>query len=192
MKVEVFFEQYGISLAAFAICAVIVTFPDRSPMSAMLGAALMGLNYYFSHRLLHCIPGPFNFHLILHHEKIGLPRWLELTLEGILEFLYFTLFPVMFQTIFNDWIIPFSVILQVSMMYTSYHIYNYSILGSKSHAAHHKNSETNFGPIFIDHLLSTNADDEHEDLNPGILNVVACTLVVLYLKRYFGWTDRVY
>lgn len=189
MKVEDFLEHYCHAIAAFGICAVIVTFPDRTPMSALLGGGLMALNYYFSHRFLHLFPGPLNFHLNLHHEKAGLPRWLELTLECILEFVYFMFFPLLFQTLFNDWIIPFSVILLLSMTYTSYHIYNYSILGSKDHSRHHMNPEVNFSPNFLDHLFSTNFDEEHEDLNPGIVNVIACTLIVLYLKRYFGWTD---
>jgi hypothetical protein len=189
MKVEDFLEHYSHAIAAFGICAVIVTFPDRTPMSALLGGGLMALNYYFSHRFLHLFPGPLNFHLNLHHEKAGLPRWLELALECILEFVYFMFFPLLFQTLFNDWIIPFSVILLLSMTYTSYHIYNYSILGSKDHSRHHMNPEVNFSPNFLDHLFSTNFDEEHEDLNPGIVNVIACTLIVLYLKRYFGWTD---
>ena len=192
MKVEDFLEHYSHAIAAFGICAVIVTFPDRTPMSALLGGGLMALNYYFSHRFLHLFPGPLNFHLNLHHEKAGLPRWLELALECILEFIYFMFFPLLFQTLFNDWIIPFSVILLLSMTYTSYHIYNYSILGSKDHSRHHMNPEVNFSPNFLDHLFSTNFDEEHEDLNPGIVNVIACTLIVLYLKRYFGWTDAQY
>jgi hypothetical protein len=192
MKVEDFLEHYSQAIAAFGICAVIVTFPDRTPMSALLGGGLMALNYYLSHRFLHLFPGPLNFHLNLHHEKAGLPRWLELALECILEFVYFMFFPLLFQTLFNDWIIPFSVILLLSMTYTSYHIYNYSILGSKDHSRHHMNPEVNFSPNFLDHLFSTNFDEEHEDLNPGIVNVIACTLIVLYLKRYFGWTDAQY
>ena len=98
-------------------------------------------------------------------------------------------FPLLFQTVFGDWIIPFSVILLLSMTYTSYHIYNYSIVGSKDHSRHHMNPEVNFSPNFLDHLFSTNFDEDHEDLNPGIVNVIVCTLIVLYLKRYFGWTD---
>lgn len=189
MKFEDFFEHYGHAITAFGVCAIIVTFPDRSPISALIGSGLMALNYYFSHRILHCFPGPMNFHLNMHHEKAGLPRWLELAIEGVLEFVYFMFFPILLQTVFGDWIIPFSIILLLSLTYTSYHIYNYSILGSKDHSRHHMNPETNFSPNFLDHLFGTNFDEEHEDLNPGIVNVIACTLIVLYLKRWFGWTD---
>jgi glucan phosphoethanolaminetransferase (alkaline phosphatase superfamily) len=128
----------------------------------------------------------------MHHEKLGIPRWAELAIEGILEFFYFMFFPVIFQATYKDWIIPFSVIVLLSMAYTSYHIYNYSILGSKDHQRHHMNPETNYSPNFLDHLFDTNFNEEHEDLNPGIVNVIACTLATLYLKRFFGWTDRVY
>jgi hypothetical protein len=192
MKCEDFFLHYAHAIAAFGICSVIVTFPDRSPMSALLGAGLMAVNYYFSHRLLHLAPGSLNFHLNMHHEKLGLPRWAELLIEGILEFFYFMFFPIILQATYKDWIIPFSVIVLLSMAYTYYHIYNYSILGSKDHQRHHMNPEKNYSPNFLDHLFETNFNEEHEDLNPGIVNVIACTLATLYLKRYFGWTDRVY
>ena len=192
MKCEDFFIHYGHAIAAFGVCSVIVTFPDRTPISAVLGACLMALNYYFSHRLLHLAPGPLNFHLNMHHEKIGLPRWVELLIEGILEFGYFMFFPVVLQATYKDWVIPFSVIVLLSMTYTSYHIYNYSVLGSKDHSRHHMNPEKNYSPNFLDHLFDTNFNEEHEDLNPGIVNVIACTLATLYLKRFFGWTDRVY
>ena len=189
MKCEDFFLHYGHAIVAFSVCSVIVTFPDRSALSALIGSGLMALNYYFSHRLLHLAPGYWNFHLNMHHEKLGFPRWLELLIEGILEFFYFMFFPLVIQATSKDWIIPFSVIVLLSMTYTSYHIYNYSILGSKDHSRHHENPEKNFSPNFLDHLFDTNFNDEHEDLNPGIVNLVACTLVTLYLKRVFGWTD---
>jgi hypothetical protein len=31
----------------------------------------------------------------MHHEKLGLPRWAELLIEGILEFFYFMFFPIL-------------------------------------------------------------------------------------------------
>jgi sterol desaturase/sphingolipid hydroxylase (fatty acid hydroxylase superfamily) len=189
MKVEDFFTYYGNTLISFGICSVIVTSPDRSVLSAVLGSCLMALNYYFSHRLLHQFPCFLNFHLNLHHDKVGLPRWIELTIESILELFYFMLFPVLLQYLFNDWIIPFSVILLLSMTYTTYHLYNYSILGSEDHGRHHKDNTVNFSPNFLDHLFDTNFDEKHEDLNAGIVNAVVCTLLTLLLKRYFNWTD---
>jgi hypothetical protein len=189
MKVEDFFIYYARTLIAFGSCSIIVCFPDRTPMSAILGSCLMAANYYFSHRLLHLLPGCYNFHLNLHHDKVGLPRWLELTLEGIFEVIYFMLFPILIQSMFNEWIIPFSVILLLSLTYTSYHIYNYSILGVDAHSKHHQHPDKNYSPNFMDHLFSTNYDDQHEDLNPGMLNVIVCTLITVYLKYYFKWTD---
>ena len=189
MKFEDFFTYYGTTILAFGICAIIVSFPDRTPVSGLLGGCLMATNYYFSHRLLHLFPGFLNFHLNLHHDKVGLPRWLELTLEGICEVFYFMLIPLIVQYLSNDWIIPFSVILLLSMTYTTYHIYNYSVVGVEAHSRHHKDPTVNFSPNFMDHLFDTNFDEEHEDLNPGIINVLLCTLATLYLKRYFKWTD---
>jgi hypothetical protein len=97
--------------------------------------------------------------------------------------------PLLVQYLFNDWIIPFSVILLLSMTYTSYHLYNYSILGSKHHGQHHKDHTVNFSPNFLDHLFNTNFDDEHENLDSGIVNAVVCTLLTLWLKQYFKWSD---
>jgi hypothetical protein len=189
MKAEDFFTYYGNTIVSFGACSIIVSSPDRTPLSALLGGCLMAANYYFSHRLLHQFPCFLNFHLNLHHEKAGLPRWLELTIEGILELFYFMAFPLLFQWLSGDWVIPFSVILLLSMTYTSYHLYNYSILGSLDHGRHHKDPSVNFSPNFMDHLFSTNYNDEHEDLNPGITNAIVCAMIVLWLKRYFRWSD---
>ena len=189
MKVEDFFTYYGNAIVCFGVCAIIVSFPDRSFISALLGGCLMATNYYFSHRLLHLLPGCLNFHLNIHHSSKWLPRSLELLFEGLIEFVYFMAIPLLLQSLFNDWIIPFSVILLLSLTYTTYHIYNYSVLGSEHHSAHHKDNTKNFSPNFMDHLFETNLNEEHEDLNPGITNVIISTLIVLILKRYFKWTD---
>jgi hypothetical protein len=189
MKFEDFFTYYGNAILVFGVCAVIVSFPDRSVISALLGGGLMAVNYYFSHRLLHMFPGCLNFHLNIHHSSKWIPRSLELLLEGTFELFYFMMIPLILQYVFNDWVIPFSVILLLSLTYTTYHIYNYSIVGSKHHSDHHKDFTKNFSPNFMDHLFETNHDEEHEDLNPGITNVVISTLIVMILKHYFKWTN---
>jgi len=183
-------DNYGYAIITFALCNIAVVYPQRAWPSSLVGGSLMAFNYYFSHRLLHILPNDhwLNFHFWLHHEPV-IPRWIALPLEGILELIYFMLFPLIFQYLTGDWIIPFSIILLLSLTYTSYHMIQYSWIKSETHSKHHKDPTKNFAPDFIDHMFKSNYDETYEDMSSGAINVLVSAIIVLYLKKIFQWKD---
>jgi hypothetical protein len=186
----IFLEHYGYAVVTFALCTIAVVYPDRPWPSTLVGGCLMAYNYYFSHRLLHFLPNDhwLNFHFWLHHDPV-LPRWLALPLEGIIELGYFMLFPILIQWVTGDWVIPFSVILLLSLTYTSYHMIQYSTLKSETHGRHHKDPTKNFAPDFIDHMFKSNYDETYEDMSSGAINCLVSAVLVIWLKKHFQWKD---
>lgn len=182
------------TILAAGACAVLLTTPDRTVVSAIFGLSFMYFWVYFFHRALHYLPteGPLrylNTHWIFHHQPLKiLDRRVELALEMINDLLM-SLTVLWLQGMLNIWIIPTSVILFYALWYTSVHIVNYSIIGSPVHRDHHKNVGTNFGPDVLDQLFGTNHMPTKEDLIPLAPNMVVAFGVVFLLKQCIKWVD---
>jgi len=177
-----------------SICAVILCGADRNIIQILGGLAFAHWWVYFVHRGLHDLPrsGAFatlNTHWLFHHQQTKLiDRRLELLLETFTD-LGMNLSLGLIQWLTGVWLVPFSVMLFFALTYTSTHIINYSIIGSDTHRAHHKNLDTNFGPDPMDHLFGTNDDETHENLLPMCVNAIGAFVVVYMLKQHYKWSD---
>ena len=173
------------------IFSVILTYPERTLVSAFVGLFLMINGYYFFHRALHILPkSMFNLHITIHHQKHhSLNRYVELFIDMIFEILIVCGVPLISQSLSNDWIIPYSIIWFVSLAFSLNHIFNYSFLFSKQHTAHHLSESTNFYPDFMDHIFGTNYDKEYEDMNQQIPSLIQACIITHFAKAYFQWKE---
>ena len=189
------FKAYFFHITIYALYGLILVYPERSWNSIFSGLTLMTLSYNILHRLLHQLPtdgiiGYLNVHIRIHHNKLeDIPRWLELVLEFLFEFLVTITIPVIISVLSNDWIIPFSIILYVALFFAFNHVLFYSILPSEVHGKHHKDVSINFIPDYLDHLFGTNADKTYEDMNQQIPLLLISALIVHFSKAYFQWKD---
>jgi len=176
------------------ICSILVSYPDRNLIQITLGISFMYFWIYFVHRSLHMLPrdgliGSLNTHWLYHHqpEKL-LDRRIELCFEAVTDIgMNYSLLVVQWVT--GVWFVPFSVVLMFGLIYTSVHIVNYSIIGSKTHKKHHMNVDTNYGPDPVDHIYGTNHDDTFEDMLPFTINAAFSCAFIYYMKDKFGWVD---
>jgi len=186
--------NYAPTTIFISICSVLLAWPDRGIIQILFGLGFAHWWVYFIHRGLHDLPreGVFstlNTHWMFHHQQTKLiDRRLELVLETFTD-LGMNLSLGLLQWATGIWFVPFSVMLFFALTYTSTHIINYSIIGSDTHRAHHKNLDTNFGPDPMDHLFGTNDDTTHENLLPMSLNALGAFIVVYMLKQHYGWVD---
>lgn len=187
-------RNYVPTVIFMCLCSFGLAFPDRSIIQILFGLGLAHWWVYIIHRGLHDLPrsgiiGTLNTHWVYHHQTSKLlDRRIELGLEMITDLgMNFSIMPLQWLT--AVWFVPFSIVLFFGLTYTSVHIINYSIIGSATHKAHHKNLDTNFGPDPMDHLFSTNDDETHEDLTPMMINAAVCFAGVYLLKRAYGWSD---
>jgi hypothetical protein len=193
-RIILFIKRQTPAVLLIWLAAILIVYPDRDIFQIIFGVFFVQFWSYFVHRLGHEMPtdgiiGMFNTHWHFHHQPTKiLPRGVELFIEGLTDvFLNFTL--LIIQLVTGVMFVPFSIILLNAIIYTSIHIVNYSIIGSPTHKKHHLNHNTNFGPDTWDHIFSSSEDGEIEDLTHICFNTVVAFVVVLALKRHFGWID---
>lgn len=173
-----------------------------SPIYAVF--VISGIVYYsyFLHIICHYIPEKYWFINIhsLHHTKNNIPKSLNIIIETIVNLGgFFGLFIFQRLLLYNKIIkfnlIPNILIFYGSILYTSYHIINYTLILSnlnkhsdkynKTHEKHHitynKNIHCNFGPDTLDHLFNTNCDETWEDYTIGLPNLLFCFLICNYI-----------
>jgi len=150
---------------------------------------LVYLYYYLYHRfVLHVFD--INLHVYVHHYKyFQIPRYLELIIDFLFEIFSFAGTLTLLQYFLNIWFIPPSIISIVILTLSLSHLFNYSILGSEIHKAHHENPTKNFGPDFLDHIFGTNASEEYEDSIQHIPYLVQACIITHFAKLYFQWKD---
>lgn len=178
-------------MSVLFLCAVLLTYREKTIVSAFVGVFLMINGYYFFHRALHLAQKTsLNLHLTIHHQKHNkLHRYVELFIDMIFELIIVAGVPIISQSLFNDWIIPYSIIWFICIAFALNHILNYSFLFSKHHTAHHLTESTNFYPDFMDHLFRTNSGPEHEDMTQQIPSLVQSCIITHFLKVYFQWKE---
>jgi hypothetical protein len=192
MKVLEFLSTNGLTIATILACAILVATPERSPLDAGFGILIIYAWVYGFHRFLHVFPpeSPLSYmnpHIRFHHQHDkSLDRHVELAIEACSDlFLSFSLLLV--QRFFGFPLVPTSVIVLYALLYTSTHIFNYSIIGSETHRKHHMDPTTNFGPDTFDQLFGTSYDGKMEDLAPIMMNAIVATVAVLGLKQIVHW-----
>lgn len=68
----------------------------------------------------------------------------------------------------------YKLLLYFSLLYTSIHMINYSLLKSnETHIDHHQNPKVNYGPDFHDYLFNTKGNTPLENMTPFCLNSIA-------------------
>ena len=142
---------------------------------------------YFIHRLFHIYPDTFGyFHQTHHTENNGILHFIT---ENIFNF--FTiggailLFPLLYiKNHFNLTLLNNYVIFIWSLVYSSYHSFNYHIFETNDiHREHHESLYYNYGPEWVDIIFDTKQDESDiENMNSGIFNVIIVSTVVLLLK----------
>jgi len=185
---EEFIRTNGLTILVLFVFTVLVSYPERSPLSAGIGLMIMYTWVYFSHRVIHMLPtSVLNLHVYVHHQhEAPIDRRIELFIEAIHD-LFMSLNVLLIQSLVGIHIVPTSVILFYGILYTSVHIVNYSLVGNETHRGHHKNMYTNYGPDTMDHLFGTSGDGVWEDLTPITMNAVMVAPIVLGLKELFHW-----
>ena len=142
-----------------------LSIPKYSQGNAILQSFFLLLWSYFGHIFAHKVSSewPFNIlnpHVYLHHNKaIQLPRWLELTIEAIVNFYGFFIIYII-QELCNIHIFSSSILLGSAFLYVTIHILDYSILGKDDHVLHHTRTYCNYDPEIFDTLFHTRCDPE--------------------------------
>lgn len=78
-----------------------------------------------------------------------------------------------------------TLILLWGFLYATIHLINYDIINCEAHSEHHKNSDLNFGPDFLDIFYNSKDDNSHiEDFNHGIINLIIICIVLVLFKDY--------
>lgn len=193
-NINQFLQNQFITIIFIWVCSIFLAYPDRDIIQITIGIIFMHFWIYFVHRGVHMLPkdgiiGALNTHWLFHHQHNKLlDRRIELTMEMFTDIAMNTSI-LLIQWLTNIWFVPLSVGLFFTIVYTSVHIINYSMIGSDTHKKHHMNHDTNFGPDTIDHIFGSSEDGEFEDLKPVCINIIISFCVVLFLKTRYGWED---
>ena len=185
-----FYNQFIPNLNLLVFC-ILLTYKTYSPILVSVSLFILYFYSYFVHRLLHSLPGVFNFHTNLHHNKVENSNKIQqisnLFLELVTNVSFFVIFYYVQKILFNNYI-PEIVIFYYGFIYTTIHIINYSIVHtSPAHILHHTTSEEvytkccNYGPDLADHLFNTNYSNEIENYNHIIPNSILSFLITYYI-----------
>jgi hypothetical protein len=166
--------MYSPYIVTALVFGSILVRPERTFVSVFVGSSIFVTWYYFFHRLLHIML--YNLHFAFHHRHmITISRELELLFDFLFETVHVVYFPYLVQRMFNINLIPFSVMVFISLAFGLNHIVNYSFLPSKKHTAHH--------------IFKTNSDPEYEDMIQQIPSLVQACIITHFAKAYFQWKD---
>lgn len=177
-------KAYGPYALSTLILIYLFSDSTRNFLNIYTATIFLGLGSYFYHRLLHILPeNAINAHIYFHHSPHKtIPRRLDLMLE-MLPPLVYTSSIIIVQELVNIHIVPYNLAFWGALYYMSYHIINYSILGSSFHEKHHIHKNVNFTPDFLDHTFGTNATEEFEDMSHMIPNMICSFVVTYYLFK---------
>jgi hypothetical protein len=187
---DTFYATQGLPFIIMFISTVVLEQGNSSAVNAIGGTILIWYWIYFIHWFHHMIPstGIFAFlnpHVSIHHAEVKtMPRALELFIETLENIWWFVIL-LLLQKATGIEVVPIYVFLFITLLYTSVHIINYSILGlSQKHKDQHAMPNKNLAPDTLDHMFGTNSDDEVEDQNNTIPNMIICFLMVYAIKHH--------
>jgi len=189
---------YGPTILMYTLCLFILQYDTYSTLHILTSSLYLWMGVYFVHRIIHYLPFDtciyyINLHLRLHHERKGfVSRAVELFIETTQQLIWFFIYAIAHYML-NIHIVSNAAVLFMAILYTSTHIINYSLLGSEitgsyKHEGHHKNSNVNYSPDFMDHIFGTNSDSTLENMSHTIPNIIGSFLIVYTLKSlYPNW-----
>jgi hypothetical protein len=160
-----FITSYVPTIIVWTVTASFLAMPESTPTSAMVQAILILIWSYAGHVFAHMISTewPFNIlnpHVYIHHEKsLDIPRWLELSIEAVVNFYGFFILYIL-QKLFKFKIFSTSLLIGAAFLYIIMHILDYSIFGKTEHTLHHTKTFCNYDPEFFDTLFDTRCEPE--------------------------------
>ena len=166
------------------LMSVLLVYPTYSYGSICLQLIFLSNWVYWVHRLSHNLPNSLlNYHLYSHHNKaLHLPRHIELAFEFFTDLSWFgilLLLNLLLKYICNISFLSNTLILFIGIWYSSVHVLNLSLFNDHVHKYHHKDSNYNYGPPYIDFMFGTLQMDDSYTTNSEITN----GLVVFFLLK---------
>jgi len=143
--------------------AMILGLPEFRLDQSFLQTLLILGSTHLAHVFIHLIPDDsplyvlFTHRYIHHGKQFALPRWVELTIEGMNNFAYFFWITIV-QYFLGVEVFSNSIIIFNGLIYVFIHTW-YSIEGNEKHSLHHKYSFCNFEPEIVDAIFDTRCDD---------------------------------
>lgn len=160
-----FTEAYIPTFLVWLSLSMSLAIPEYSIGSAFLQSLFLLSWSYWGHRFAHMVSSeyPFNIlnpHVYIHHTKsLLMPRWLELLLESLVNFMcFFGLYLV--QELLGIHILSSSMILGSAFLYIAIHILDYSMYGNEPHKEHHEKTFCNYNPEVFDTLFNTRCNSK--------------------------------
>jgi len=187
-----YLHSYIPTVLTWSILSMLLALPNYSITSAFFQTLFILSWSYWGHRIAHMISAdyPFNLlnpHVSIHHDHvIHVPRWLNLVLEGFVDFMCFFILCII-QYITGIHIISTSLILGAAFLYVCIHIFDYSIIGRHEHILHHKLTFCNYDPEFMDTLFGTRCEDTpYKNMNHEIIHAIYAFILAMLLKVRFN------
>ncbi len=186
-----FIKQYGLLLFTWITLFPYLGLPEFSYWNAVLQTILLLGWSYFGHIFAHKMSDTgilqkLNPHIFIHHTNIyNVPRWLNLLQELLLNLASFwILIPL------SGGLLSTSIILATSIAYVLIHIFDYSIFGNPEHQDHHKHSQCNYAPDFMDVLFDTrcNTAQSYSNGNKEIPHILVAFIIAFVLKKEYGFS----
>lgn len=185
-----------INMTLFSLLAIIIVisiFVEYLTISTLCVSVFtlisISLWSYFIHILFHKYSSTFGIIHQNHHNNTNNATIYDKITEFILNFILFGgviwLFPITYiQNLTDFYLFNPYVILVWSIVYTSYHSFNYHIFKTNEiHREHHENLECNYGPEWFDIIFGTKCDgSDIEDMNSAIFNIIIVSIGVLCLQ----------
>ena len=176
-------------IIALLVCVcIIIQYTDKNIVSGLITIILLQMWSYFSHILGHTNVPLINWHL-LHHKPEVSRKPLYVLLEFYINFMFsggfiLIFYLIAFKQLFNiDFGINNYIVLFWSLVYSTYHLFNYHYLDFDTHDNHHKNNNCNYAPDWMDIMFKTKTNGEHiENMNSSIINIIVSMLIVVQLK----------
>tara|TARA_Y100000816_G_C26101680_1_gene584088 strand:+ start:2148 stop:2729 length:582 start_codon:yes stop_codon:yes gene_type:complete len=143
----------------YTFFAVNLVYKEDGYKSAILQALFVFFWSYLGHVSAHYVSQNYpmniiNTHISIHHMETNLPRWLDLTSEGLNNFIgFFVLY--IFQEVSGYTFLNLKIILYAAFLYIGVHIFYYSIAHTRYHEVHHEDEFVNFSPEILDYLFNT-------------------------------------
>jgi len=188
-----FLTAYGPVIVAWTTFSMLLALPEWGIESAFLQAFFLISWSYWGHRWAHTVSATYpwsllNPHVSIHHDHvISVPRWVNLVLETLVNFMGFFFFWIL-QWATGIHLLSTSMILGAAFLYIAIHILDYSLIGRPEHALHHTQTFCNYDPEFMDTLFHTRCDNgsPYKNMTHEILHAFGAFVAALSLKVSFN------
>jgi hypothetical protein len=188
-----FMEAYVPTTIIWLVLLSFLAMPEYSFPSAFLQTFALFFYSYGGHVFAHYLSkgslSAWNPHVYLHHKKsVDMPRWLELTIEGLVDFFCFFLI-ILLQWATGIYLFSTRLVIGSGILYVLIHIMDYSLRGNAQHALHHGLTFCNYEPEVWDTLFDTRCQptDPYTPMTPKIIHAVAAFTLTYALTWYLDW-----